>query len=58
MANRARRRDTPPPRAGTTEAETLRGFLDYLRTSVAAKVEGAPGHADILRELVDGTTGR
>ncbi|MFJ9329921.1 DinB family protein [Streptomyces sp. NPDC101230] len=35
-------RDTPPPRTGTTEAETLRGFLDYLRTSVAAKVEGAP----------------
>ncbi|MFJ1590735.1 DinB family protein [Kitasatospora albolonga] len=35
-------RDTPPPRTGTTEAETLRGFLDHLRTSVAAKVEGAP----------------
>ncbi|MGI5422890.1 DinB family protein [Actinomadura luteofluorescens] len=39
---RGRRRDTPPPRTGGTEAETLRGFLDYLRTSVAAKVEGAP----------------
>ncbi|QFG22662.1 DinB family protein [Actinomadura sp. WMMB 499] len=36
------RRDTPPPRTGGTEAETLRGFLDYLRTSVAAKVDGAP----------------
>lgn len=35
-------RDTPPPRTGTGEAETLRGFLDYLRTSVAAKVDGAP----------------
>ncbi|MET9923237.1 MULTISPECIES: DinB family protein [unclassified Streptomyces] len=35
-------RDTPPPRTGTSEAETLRGFLDYLRTSVAAKVDGAP----------------
>ncbi|MFD8060492.1 DinB family protein [Streptomyces cyaneofuscatus] len=34
-------RDTPPPRTGTSEAETLRGFLDYLRTSVAAKVDGA-----------------
>ncbi|MCD9903866.1 DinB family protein [Streptomyces sp. MT29] len=35
-------RDTPPPRTGSSEAETLRGFLDYLRTSVAAKVDGAP----------------
>ncbi|MGW7226297.1 DinB family protein [Streptomyces cyaneofuscatus] len=43
MATRdPRRRDTPPPRTGTSEAETLRGFLDYLRTSVAAKVDGAP----------------
>lgn len=39
---RARRRDTPPPRTGSSEAEVLRGFLDYLRTSVAAKVDGAP----------------
>ncbi|MEU5285368.1 DinB family protein [Streptomyces sp. NPDC020755] len=37
-----RRRDTPPPRTGSSEAEVLRGFLDYLRASVAAKVEGAP----------------
>ncbi|MEW2066093.1 DinB family protein [Streptomyces sp. NPDC007346] len=42
MAPRDHRRDTPPPRTGTGEAETLRGFLDYLRTSVAAKVDGAP----------------
>lgn len=41
-ARRARRSDTPPPRTGNTEAEVLRGFLDYLRESVAAKVEGAP----------------
>ena len=34
------RRDAPPPRTGDSEAETLRGFLDYLRASVAAKVEG------------------
>lgn len=34
--------DTPPPRTGRSEAEVLRGFLDYLRTSLAAKVDGAP----------------
>ncbi|WP_409181141.1 DinB family protein [Amycolatopsis sp. VS8301801F10] len=38
----ARRRDTPPPRTGSSETEVLRGFLDYLRTSVAAKTDGAP----------------
>ncbi|WP_410556344.1 DinB family protein [Actinomadura fulvescens] len=37
-----RRRDTPPPRTGNNEIETLRGFLDYLRASIAAKVDGAP----------------
>jgi hypothetical protein len=37
-----KRRDTPPPRTGGGEKETLLGFLDYLRTSVAAKPEGAP----------------
>jgi hypothetical protein len=41
-SRRNRRRDTPPPRTGNSEIETLRGFLDYLRTSIAAKVEGAP----------------
>lgn len=39
---RRRRRDTPPPRTGSSEAEVLRGFLDYLRASIAAKVDGAP----------------
>ncbi|ONK16075.1 DinB family protein [Streptomyces sp. MP131-18] len=42
MPTTARRRDTPPPRTGSSEAETLRGFLDYLRASMAAKVDGAP----------------
>ncbi|MEV4070054.1 DinB family protein [Nonomuraea fuscirosea] len=37
-----RRRDTPPPRTGGSEIEVLRGFLDYLRASIAAKVDGAP----------------
>ncbi len=41
-ARRKHRADAPPPRTGSSEAETLRGFLDYLRTSVAAKVDGAP----------------
>ncbi|MFA1543243.1 DinB family protein [Actinomadura monticuli] len=39
---RRRRRDTPPPRTGSSETEVLRGFLDYLRASIAAKVDGAP----------------
>lgn len=37
-----RRRDTPPPSTGAGEKEVLLGFLDYLRSSIAAKVEGAP----------------
>ncbi|MGH4033457.1 DinB family protein [Actinomycetota bacterium Odt1-20B] len=39
---RNRRRDTPPPRTANSELDVLRGFLDYLRTSMAAKVDGAP----------------
>ncbi|WP_240687326.1 DinB family protein [Amycolatopsis suaedae] len=42
LVRRNHRRDAPPPRTGNSEAEVLRGFLDYLRTSVAAKVDGAP----------------
>ncbi|MCF3118959.1 DUF664 domain-containing protein [Streptomyces arenae] len=37
-----RRRDTPPPRTANDETEVLRGFLDYLRASITAKVDGAP----------------
>jgi len=40
--SRRSRRDVPPPRAGNSETATLRAFLDYLRDSIAAKVEGAP----------------
>ncbi|WP_017543789.1 DinB family protein [Nocardiopsis prasina] len=36
------RRDRPPPRTGPGEKEVLTGFLDYLRESALAKVEGAP----------------
>ncbi|WP_433465400.1 DinB family protein [Spirillospora sp. CA-128828] len=42
MPTASRRSDTPPPRTGSGEVEVLRGFLDYLRTSIAAKVDGAP----------------
>ncbi|GAA4240865.1 DinB family protein [Actinomadura meridiana] len=42
MPRTTRRTDTPPPRTRSSETETLRGFLDYLRASVAAKVDGAP----------------
>jgi Protein of unknown function (DUF664) len=42
MPTASRRGDTPPPRTGSSEIEVLRGFLDYLRTSIAAKVDGAP----------------
>ena len=39
---RRHRRDNPPPRTGSSEVDVLRGFLDYLRTSIAAKVGDAP----------------
>ncbi|MFH9826378.1 DinB family protein [Streptomyces bobili] len=39
---RNHRRDTPPPRTGNSEIDVLRGFLDYLRTSIAGKADGAP----------------
>ncbi|MGW0180785.1 DinB family protein [Nocardia sp. NPDC003345] len=41
-ATSRRRRDASPPRTGNGEIETLRGFLDYLRDSIAGKVDGAP----------------
>lgn len=37
-----RRRDNPPPKTGSEEKEILLGFLDYLRSSIAAKAEGVP----------------
>ncbi|MFD4459439.1 DinB family protein [Nocardia sp. NPDC058480] len=42
MPTTNRRRDAPPPRTGSSETATLRAFLDYLRASIAAKVDGAP----------------
>jgi hypothetical protein len=37
-----RRRDVPPPGVQGGEREVLLGFLDYLRDSVATKVQGVP----------------
>ncbi|GAC68029.1 DinB family protein [Gordonia soli] len=50
-----RRRDTPPPRTGASEIEVLRGFLDYLRTSMAGKVDGAP-EPDVRSAMVPSGT--
>ncbi|GAB3713983.1 DinB family protein [Nocardiopsis oceani] len=51
----SRRGDTPPPRTGNSEAEVLRGFLDYLRTSIAAKVDGAPEPHVLTAGVLSGT---
>ncbi|OLP02467.1 mini-circle protein [Mycolicibacterium porcinum] len=51
-----RRHDNPPPRTANTETEVLRGFLDYLRTSVAAKVDGAPEPMARTSPVPSGTT--
>ncbi|CDO30069.1 DinB family protein [Mycolicibacterium porcinum] len=51
-----RRRDNPPPRTANTETEVLRGFLDYLRTSIAAKVDGAPEPMARSSPVASGTT--
>ncbi|NIK61780.1 DinB family protein [Kribbella shirazensis] len=40
-----RRRDAGPPATGPGERDVLVGFLDYLRTSIAAKAEGLPEDA-------------
>ncbi|MGW0162474.1 DinB family protein [Mycobacterium sp. NPDC003323] len=47
--------DTPPPRTGAGEVDTLRGFLDYLRTSIASKVEGAPEPQVRIAQVPSGT---
>jgi uncharacterized damage-inducible protein DinB len=52
---RSQRRDTPPPRTGNTEAEVLRGFLDYLRNSIATKVETTPEPDVRTAQVLSGT---
>ena len=37
-----RKKDSKPPATGAEEKATLQGFLDYLRTAIAAKTEGVP----------------
>lgn len=54
-ARQVRRRDIPPPKTGNSEAEVLRGFLDYLRASIAAKVETAPEPAVRQAQVRSGT---
>ncbi|MFV8052342.1 DinB family protein [Mycobacterium sp. 48b] len=51
-----RRNDQPPPRTANSETEVLRGFLDYLRTSIAAKVDGAPEPMARTFSVPSGTT--
>lgn len=51
-----RRHDSPPPRTGNSESEVLRGFLDYLRTSITAKVDGAPEPTARTFSVPSGTT--
>ena len=54
-APRPRRNDTPPPRTGNSEAEVLRRFLDYLRESIATKVETTPEPAVRTAQVPSGT---
>ena len=42
MGQSRHRRDMPPPATDGSERDVLLGFLDYLRESVIAKVQGAP----------------
>jgi hypothetical protein len=42
MARTRQRKDKPPPATDGNERDVLLGFLDYLRESVLAKVQGAP----------------
>ncbi|RDI63530.1 DinB family protein [Nocardia pseudobrasiliensis] len=53
---RGRRHDSPPPRTANTESAVLRGFLDYLRASVAAKLDGAPEPQARTAMVASGTT--
>ncbi|MEV0670034.1 DinB family protein [Mycobacterium sp. NPDC050441] len=51
-----RRHDNPPPRTANSESEVLRGFLDYLRGSIAMKVDGAPEPMARTSAVPSGTT--
>lgn len=44
------------PRAAP-EKEMLGAFLDYCRATLLVKPTRHNGHADIMREMIDGVTG-
>ncbi|MER7349205.1 DinB family protein [Streptomyces aurantiacus] len=56
MPPSSRRKDTPPPRTANSEADVLRGFLDYLRASIATKVDGAAEPQVRTSAVPSGTT--
>ncbi|CRZ14665.1 DinB family protein [Mycolicibacterium neworleansense] len=56
QTSQERRHDNPPPRTANSESEVLRGFLDYLRTSIAAKVGDAPEPMARTFSVPSGTT--
>ncbi|MFJ2770972.1 DinB family protein [Streptomyces sp. NPDC087300] len=56
MPTPARRKDSPPPRTANDEGDVLRSFLDYLRASIASKVEGAPDPEARTSAVASGTT--
>ncbi|ROZ82914.1 DinB family protein [Gordonia sp. OPL2] len=52
----ARRKDASPPSTGATEKDVLVGFLDYLRASVAGKLDGVDESAARTPGVPSGTT--
>lgn len=53
--SKRRRRDTPPPQTGLAEKDVLVSFLDYLRSSVVAKVHGVAEPAVRTPGVASGT---
>jgi hypothetical protein len=49
--------DRPLPPLNAGERTTLESWLEFHRATLARKCEGLDGHADLVRERIDGTTG-